>query len=198
MSPPAPQILVVVGTLQRQSSTRTVLAALAEQLRSAGCNVDLLDLLEVPLPLFNPDTARTAAGYEELKTRVEQADVYALGTPDYHGCMSGALKNFLDHFWHEFAGKMFASVVASYEKGLTVSDQIRTVARQCYAWSMPYAVSFAEKTDVQEGRIVGDAFRERLEMLARDIRVYGGMLAAQRRADLAGTDPGFLARYRSR
>jgi hypothetical protein len=33
-------------------------------------------------------------------------------------------------------------------------------------------------------------------MLVRDTRVYGGLLARQRRADLEGKEPGFLARQR--
>jgi FMN reductase len=70
------------------------------------------------------------------------------------------------------------------------------VARQCYAWSIPYAVSFEEKTDVAGGAIVSDKLRQRLEMLARDLAVYGALLAEQRRRDLNGTEPGFLARHR--
>jgi len=122
--------------------------------------------------------------------------VIVLGSPDYHGSISGAMKNFLDHFWREFAGKLFATIVASHEKGLTVTDQLRTVARQCYAWTLPYGVSFTEDLDVKDGQIVSDALKQRLEMLVRDLRVYGNLLARQRRADLAGTDAGFLARHR--
>jgi FMN reductase len=127
---------------------------------------------------------------------VERADVVILGTPDYHGSLSGAMKNFLDHFWHEFAGKLFATVVASHEKGLTVIDQLRTIARQCYAWTLPYGVAFAEDVDVKGGQIVSDKLRQRLAMLVRDARVYGELIARQRHADLACTDPGFLARHR--
>jgi len=119
-----------------------------------------------------------------------------LGTPDYHGSISSAMKNFLDHFWGEFAGKLFATVVASHEKGLTVTDQLRTVARQCYAWSMPYGVSFADEEDVRDGKIVSDTLKKRLEMFVRDVRTYGALLALQRRADLAATEPGFMARHR--
>jgi FMN reductase len=189
-------ILVVVGSLGRESSTRQVMRLAARRLQDSGCAADVLDLAEEPLPLFDGDTSWTAPGYSGLKSRVERADVFLLGTPDYHGCMSGALKNFLDHFWKEFAGKLFASIVASHEKGLTVTDQIRTVARQCYAWSLPYGVSFADKADVQEGEIVNAEFAARFDMMLRDVRVYGSLLATQRRTDLAGTDPGFLARYR--
>jgi FMN reductase len=127
---------------------------------------------------------------------VERADVILLGTPDYHGSISSAMKNFLDHFWREFAGKLFATIVASHEKGLTVTDQLRTVARQCYAWSLPYGVSFVEEEDVKGGKVVSDGFKTRLAMLLRDVRVYGELLARQRIADLAGKDPGFLARLR--
>jgi azobenzene reductase len=87
-------------------------------------------------------------------------------------------------------------VVASHEKGLTVHDQLRTVARQCYAWVLPYGVSFVEKQDVVEGRIETDALRGRLEMLARDLQVYGELIAQQRQADLSGTEPGMMAMHR--
>src|SRR6266513_2319973 len=101
------------------------------------------------------------------------AQVDILGTPDYHGSISSAMKNFLDHFWHEFAGKLFGTVVASHEKGLTVTDQLRTVARQCYAWTLPYGVAFAENTDLKDGQVASGAFEKRLEMMIRDVRVYG-------------------------
>jgi FMN reductase len=158
--------------------------------------VDELDFESEPLPLFNPETAYTLPGYNQLQQRVRRADVILLGTPDYHGGISGATKNFLDYFWREFAGKLFATIVASHEKGLTATDQLRTVARQCYAWSLPYCVSFAENIDVKEGRIASEAFEQRLAMMIRDMRVYGTLLGAQRRADLNGTEPGFLARHR--
>ncbi len=189
-------VLAVVGSLQRESVTRVVLLHIADQLKANGCSVDVLDFQQEPLALYNPDTAHDSPGYAALQARVHGADVILLGTPDYHGAISSAMKNFLDHFWHEFAGKLFATVVASHEKGLTVTDQLRTVARQCYAWSLPYGVSFTDKVDVKDGKIISDALKQRVEMLIRDVRVYGQVLAHQRQADLAGTEPGFLARHR--
>jgi len=189
-------VLAVVGSLNKVSSVRFVLNHVANGLKAAGANVDLLDLLNEPLTLFNPELYQGVTGFPELKARVDRADVFILGTPDYHGSMSSTIKNFLDHFWHEFAGKLFATIVASHEKGLTVTDQLRTVARQCYAWSLPYGVSFADQTDVRDETIVSDALRSRLEMMIRDVRVYGEVLARQRRADLASNDAGFMARWR--
>ena len=191
-------VLAVVGSLHADSVTRVVVNHIAERLRVTGCMVDLLDLGKEPQPLYNPDSAEDQIGFPALKARVDRADVFILGTPDYHGSISSAMKNFLDHFWHEFAGKLFATVVASHEKGLTVTDQLRTVARQCYAWSLPYGVSFADKVEVKDGQIASDTLQKRLAMLVRDVRVYGGLLAQQRHADLLGNDPGFLERLRKK
>lgn len=189
-------VLLVAGSPRRNSSTGVLLRELADELGRAGCAVDVLDLAEEPLAHFNPDTTYTAAHYAPLRARVHRADALVLGTPDYHGSVSGALKNFLDHFWQEFTGKLFATVVASHEKGLTVTDQLRTIARQCYAWSLPYGVAYCEPDDLKDGRVVSNALQKRLEMLGRDLRVYGALLAHQRRADLAGAEPGFLAKLR--
>lgn len=195
MPEPKLKVFAVVGSTHATSVTRVVIAHVAETLRQQGCEVDVLDLSKESLALFNVETAYSQPGFAALQARVAAADVFVLGTPDYHGSISSALKNFLDHFWKEYAGKLFATVVASHEKGLTVTDQLRTVARQCYAWSLPYGVSFVEKQDVVDGKIA-EAFRPRLEMFVRDTRTYGELLARQRQADLAGTDPGFLARSR--
>ena len=190
-------VLLVVGSLHETSITRVVINHLADNLSADGCEVNTLDFSEDPLPLFNPDTVWDQDYYPILKEQIVAADVIVLGTPDYHGSISSTLKNFLDHFWKEFAGKLFVTVVASHEKGLTVHDQLRTVARQCYAWVMPYGVSFMEKTDVKEGLIATDELKNRLEMLQKDIQVYGRILADQRAADLSGNTPGFLAQLRN-
>src|SRR6478672_8571829 len=169
MSESALRVLGVIGSLNRNSATKAVIGVLADRLRADGCEVDILDLLGEPLALFNPDSAYEGEAFSSLKTRVDRADVLVLATPDYHGSISSALKNFLDHFWHEFTGKLFATVVSSHEKGLTVTDQLRTVARQCYAWSLPYGVSFVDREDVKVGMVVSDSLKKRLEMMVHDI-----------------------------
>ena len=189
-------VLAVVGSLNKTSVTRVVVLRAALELSAHGCRLDVLDLMAEPLELYNPDSAYTSAKYLALQARVQQADVFVLGTPDYHGSISSAMKNFLDHFWHEFTGKLFATIVASHEKGLTVTDQLRTVARQCYAWSLPYGVAFVDGEDVRDGEVVSDVLKRRLDMFVRDVRIYGCLLAGQRHADLSGKDAGFMARLR--
>lgn len=190
------RILLIVGSPREKSATRAAMNHLSGRLRGAGCAVDLLDLRNESLPPYNPDTSYSNPVFAAFRQRVERAEVIVLGSPDYHGSVSSTLKNFLDHFWHELSGKLMGHVVSSHEKGLTVMDQLRTMARQCYAWTLPYGVSLQEKVDVVDGIVASDGLKQRLEMFARDLRVYGGLLARQRAADLAGGEPGFLARHR--
>jgi FMN reductase len=190
------KVLCVVGTSAAKSATHTVIGHVARRLQLLGADVDIFDPGKEPLLLFNPESSYAAREFLQLKERVEKADAYVLGTPDYHGSISSTLKNFLDHFWQEFTGKLFAQVVCSHEKGLTVIDQLRTVARQCYAWTLPYGLSFASSTDLKDGDVVAAALGERLEIFVHDLQVYGLVLRQQRSVDLAGTNPGFLARMR--
>ena len=189
-------VLLVIGNRSAKSTTRTVVNHVGNLLNQHGCQVNRFDYAEENLPLFDVQTAFGGEIYASLKQRVKKADVIVLGTPDYHGSMSSALKNFLDHFWTEFAGKLFGAIVGSHEKGLTVHDQMRTVMRQCYAWSLPYGVSFQDKADVDGESVASDALRTKLDGMARDLVVYGQLLANQRKTDLAGSEAGFLSHYR--
>jgi NAD(P)H-dependent FMN reductase len=190
------QVLCVVGTSAAKSATHTVIGHVARRLHALGADVDIFDPSKEPLLLFNPESSYAAQEFLRLKERVEKADAYVLGTPDYHGSISSTLKNFLDHFWQEFAGKLFAQVVCSHEKGLTVIDQLRTVARQCYAWTLPYGLSFSSSTDLKDEDGITAVLDKQIEMFVHDLQVYGLVLREQRSVDLSGTYPGFLARMR--
>ena len=189
-------VLCVIGTSAARSATHVIVENVALRLFALGVNVDVFDPHKEPLSLFNPESSYRSDEFVRLKSRVEQADAYLLATPDYHGSISSTLKNFLDHFWQEFTGKLFAQVVCSHEKGLTVIDQLRTVARQCYAWTLPYGLSFSADTDLKDGVTLTQPLQHRVEMLVHDIRAYGLLLRQQRQSDLSGGSPGFLARLR--
>ena len=57
-------------------------------------------------------------------------------------------------------------------------------------------MSFEEKKDVIDGEVASDPFRDRLEMMIRDVAIYGRLLADQRAADLQADDPSFMAQLR--
>ena len=156
----------------------------------------LLNLFETELPMYRPSTRFENEIVKKITSDVNWANVFVLASPDYHGSMSGTMKNFLDFFWKEFAGKTFGYIVSSHEKGLTVMDQMRTAVRQCYAWSLPYGVSINEREDLDSnGLIVNKKLQSRMEMLARDLVVYGGLIYWQFTSDRDSSESNTFAHY---
>ena len=192
------KILGVSGSMREESRSRRALELVLEAARAAGAETRLLDLHALDLPMYRPDDAPASDAIRQAEEAVNWADAFVLASPDYHGSMSGAMKNFLDHFWTEFAGKVFGYLCASHEKGLTVMDQMRTAVRQCYGWSLPYGVAIHGNEDVDaEGRVSKPAVERRLHMLARDLTVYGSLIREQFTRDITGDEPHtFAARYR--
>jgi FMN reductase len=169
-----------------------------EKIKQRGTDVELLDLKQTTLPLFS--TASNKSDAIGIATKmVKNADAFILATPDYHGSMSGSMKNFLDYYWSEFSGKLFGYICASHEKGLTAMDQMRTAIRQCSGWSMPYGISINGDEDFYENRnIKNDQLNSKLSMLARDLTVYGKLINEQFTVDLNSTDSDtFASNYRS-
>lgn len=189
-------VLGVAGSIRQGSySTRSLKIAL-EYAKKQGAEVRLLDLNTVVLPLYDP-SAPASKEVEHTTEAIAWADAVILASPDYHGSMSGALKNFLDYFYEEFAGKVFGYIVASHEKGLTVMEQMRTAVRQCYGWSMPYGVSINGPQDFTGDEIRNTRLSNRLRMMARDLVVYGRLLREQFVRDFGSTEPDtFAAFYR--
>jgi FMN reductase len=190
------KVLGVAGSTRGQSYSTRALRIALEHAKKQGAEVRLLELGKIALPLYNPN-AEASKEVEQAAEHVAWADAFVLATPDYHGSMSGGLKNFLDYFYEEFAGKLFGYIVASHEKGLTVMEQMRTAVRQCYGWSMPYGVSVGGEQDFAGSEISNARLAKRVEMMSRDLVVYGKLLRSQFASDVSGTEPNtFAAHYR--
>jgi NAD(P)H-dependent FMN reductase len=196
------RILGIASSMrENSSSTRTLNFVLQLASQKYNANTRLIDLRQTKLPLYNPNHKEVEANddMQKVTEAANWADAFVLASPDYHGSMSGVIKNFLDHYWEEFAGKTFGYIVASHEKGLTVMDQMRTAVRQCYGWSMPYGISVNGEQDFDmKGELRNSMLIQRLEMLARDLVVYGGLIRRQFLHDLDSPYESntYAARYR--
>jgi len=178
-----------VGSSMRQDSFSTeTLKIILNKVTKNGGDTRLLNLYSNPLPMYTAEYNEKLSGIKHAVELVNWADAIVLATPDYHGSMSGSLKNFLDYFWAEFAGKTFGYLCSSHEKGLTVMDQMRTAIRQCYGWSLPYGISINSNQDFNADReIINVQLLGRLESFARDLVVYGSLISNQFKKDLDST-----------
>lgn len=175
------KILGIGSSLRKNSSSNRILRMVLEKSQRYGADTKLIELREINLPTFNPNKPReTSDDVKNLNDQMINADAFILATPDYHGSMSGGMKNFLDYYWYEFSGKIFGYIVSSHEKGLTVMDHMRTAIRQCYGWSLPYGLSINTEYDLDEHYNVNNPkLLQRMENMSRDIVTYGKLLRMQ-------------------
>lgn len=193
-------VLGVASSMRESSYGTQTLAIVLDAAQKYEAKTHLLDLRKVTMPMYNPDISRqTDMEIQKVTNEVNWADAFVLVSPDYHGSMSGSIKNFLDYYWEEFAGKLFGYICTSHEKGLTVLDQMRTAVRQCYGWSLPYGISVNGEADFnEEGMIINSVLDRRLKMVARDLVVYGSLIRGQFLQDISNeVSDTFAARYRT-
>ena len=190
------KILGVGSSMRENSFSTSTLKIGLDMANNLGAETRLLNLQKTQIPMFYSQKNETDE-IKKVKDDVKWADAFILATPDYHGSMSGVMKNFLDYFWSDFAGKLFGYICASHEKGLTVMDQMRTAVRQCYGWSMPYGFSINGEEDFENGQIKNPQLQSRLEMLFRDLTIYGELIRKQFLEDLESNTPDtFAMQYR--
>lgn len=180
------KLLGIAGSMRSNSySFKALDLALKTAKDNYKAEVNLFDLRKNRLPIYEPNLDKNQIQLSEKESLqmanslVRWADAIILTSPDYHGSMSGVLKNFLDFFWKEFSGKTFGYICASHEKGLTVMEQMRTAVRQCYGWSMPYGISTSSDDFDLAGNITNKKTILRIEMLSRDIVFYGKAIRDQ-------------------
>ena len=182
------KVLGVGSSMRRDSFSTEALKIILNKVNKNGGDTRLLNLYSNPLPMYTAEYNEKLSGIKHAVELVNWADAIVLATPDYHGSMAGSLKNFLDYFWSEFAGKTFGYLCSSHEKGLTVMDQMRTAIRQCYGWSLPYGISINSNQDFNADReIINTQLLGRLESFARDLVVYGSLISNQFKKDLNST-----------
>lgn len=194
-----PLNILGIGSSMRKNSFGTeALKIILNKVTENGGQSRLLNLFDNPLPIYSPDNDTETPDLRRATELVNWADAFIFATPDYHGSMAGSLKNFLDYFWSEFAGKTFGYLCSSHEKGLTVMDQMRTAIRQCYGWSLPYGISINSTMDFDEKRqIINKQLVRRIDSFARDLVVYGTLINSQFRKDLNSTiENSYAVHYR--
>ncbi|MHB9025966.1 MAG: NADPH-dependent FMN reductase [Armatimonadota bacterium] len=170
-------ILGITGSLRWPSHTHTLMEIALGAARESGARVELLDLRAVELPLYDPRSTQLPPIVTELRERVADAHAYIVGTPEYHGSLSGTLKNCLDYLFPEVSGKVFGFIVATgNDIGSSAFAHLREIVTYLHAWSLPYD-AYAMLPDFDEsGHLVNPRVRDRLYRLGRDVAVYGELI----------------------
>lgn len=99
MSEDRVKILALAGSTRSDSLNKRLLAAVAALADPATAEVEIVDLRDYPLPLYDGDLEE-AEGVPEnalvLKRKFLDADALLISTPEYNTSLPGVLKNAID------------------------------------------------------------------------------------------------------
>lgn len=94
-----PRILAFAGSLRAGSFNKMLVRIAAEHARAAGAEVNVIDLRDLPLPIFDEDL-ETAQGLpdnaKKLKALMRESDGFLISSPEYNSSVTAALKNAID------------------------------------------------------------------------------------------------------
>lgn len=94
---PAPYIVAVGGTLRPNSTTEKAMRVVLEAVARAGARTALISGSALEMPMYQPDRETRTPAAVALVQQLAAADGIILGSPGYHGSISGLVKNALDY-----------------------------------------------------------------------------------------------------
>ena len=182
------KVLALCGSLRPRSSTERALDVALAAAAAAGATTETLLLRELALPFCDgrddPDTYGGDAA--RFRRALIEADAILIGSPEYHGSLSGPLKNALDLLRpQELRGKMVGLLAtAKGEAGaMNTLNHLRHIFRWMEAWVLPNQVSIplAQQAFDASGAISRPGLAADLDALGREVVRYAGLLAGATR-----------------
>jgi NAD(P)H-dependent FMN reductase len=173
------KIAVVSGSSRLESNVHGLVGLVAETVEAAGAAVQVVRLHELALPVmvFGDRAQDDLAAVQSIRRAAAWADGFVLITPEYHGSMSGCLKNWFDFLYEELAGK-FAGVLAVTGGGSGDMSimAVKTSFSWCHGFTLPYHAAARAVDFDPSGALVNQAVADRVRRVAYDVVRYAPVL----------------------
>ena len=168
------KVVGIIGSLRTDSYSALAVQEAINRVKDLGAEVEILDLREMTLPFCDggseyPDYPDV----ELLREKVKAADGLILATPEYHGSVSGVLKNALDLMSFEhISGKVagLISVLGGQSNSNALND-LRIIVRWVHGWVIPeqIAVGQAWQAFDSEGKVKDEKLSQRFDGFAKSL-----------------------------
>lgn len=178
------KIVGIGGSLRAGSYSQQALQLAMQRVEALGAETEILDLRTMTLPFCNSDD--DYADYpdvERLRNTVKEAQGLILATPEYHGSVSGVIKNALDLMSFEHLdGKVtgLISVLGGQSNSNALND-LRLIMRWVHAWVIPEQIAIGQvwKAFSEEGKLLDEKLSQRFDAFAQSLvensRKLGGI-----------------------
>ena len=168
------KIVGIGGSLRSESYTQQALNLAALRVEALGAEVEILDLRQMNLPFCNgEDEYPDYPDVEKLQNAVQQADGLILATPEYHGSLSGVLKNALDLMSFEHLSDKVVGVISVLggQSNSNALNDLRVILRWVHSWVIPdqIAIGQAWKAFGPDGKLLDEKLSDRLDKFAQSL-----------------------------
>ncbi|MEV0685460.1 NAD(P)H-dependent oxidoreductase [Nocardia sp. NPDC050378] len=178
-----PFVVAVGGTLRQASSTERALRHCLTAVERRGGRTVLFSGADIDLPMYSPHDQGRVPRALALLAALRQADAVLIGSPGYHGGVSGLVKNALDYI-EDLRGdptvyldnKPWGCIACAYgwQAAVGTLGQLRVIGHALRAWPTPLgvAINSAEPIWDAEGALIDPGIAAQLDMLAGQLLTF--------------------------
>ena len=135
--------------------------------KEMGAETVFWDLDVDPLPLVGEEGCWENENVKKFQQLASECDAFLVSSPEYHGTMSGAMKNTFDWLYSKHvSGKVFGlmSTLGGVQNSNTL-NHMRIMLRWLHAWPVPeqLAVGKVKEAFDEDGMLKDEEHMERLE-----------------------------------
>jgi len=154
----APHIVALGGTLRAESTTGKLLAAALAMAEARGARTTLLTGDAIAFPHYEPGNAEGNTAIRHYLEALRSADAIIVGSPGYHGTLSGLVKTALDYVdllrgdsrvYFDGLPVGLIATAGGWQAAVSTLQALRTITHSLRGWPTPMglAINTAEPGD---------------------------------------------------
>lgn len=168
------KIVGIVGSLRPDSYSALALQQALYRVQALGAEVELLDLRDMKLPFC--DGGSEYPNYPDvdiLRDQVKAADGLILATPEYHGGVSGVLKNALDLMSFEHLSDKVTGLISVLggQSNSNALNELRIIVRWVHGFVIPEQIAIGQAWQAfdHDGKLKDVKLSERFDGFAQSL-----------------------------
>ncbi|OBI67631.1 FMN reductase [Mycolicibacterium fortuitum] len=179
-----PFVVGMGGTLRADSSTERAVRYCLEAVERQGGRTRMFAGPDLELPMYAPHSLVRTPAAQEFVSALRDADAVVVGSPGYHGAISGLVKNALDYIedlredprvYLDNTPWGCISCAYGWQAAVGTLGQLRSIGHALRAWPTPLgvAINSADKIWAETGELADATVRGQLDMLATQLLNFG-------------------------
>ena len=176
----SPYIVAVGGTLRPGSTTEKAMQHVLDTAHRAGARTRLISGPALQLPMYEPDNPERTDAARDLVAQLALADGIILGSPGYHGSISGLVKNALDYAEDlrgdrrpYFSGRAVGCIATGggWPGAVNTLGALRDIVHALRGWPTPLgaAINSSERLFDDEGQCLVPRVAQMLDLIAAEV-----------------------------